>query len=216
MFVGHLAVALGAKTVEPKAPLAALVAASFGVDLLWPLLLLAKVEIVQVAPGITAFTPLDFVFYPYTHSLAAAVFWGLVGFGIAYLFLRSVRVAAVIGAVVVTHWVLDFVTHRPDLPLGPAEPKVGLGLWNSIPGTLLVEGGLFVAAIAIYVRSQKPTDAIGRWALVALIGLTGLIWVTQPWSPPPPSATAVAGVALAMWLFPLWAWWIDRHRTAAA
>ncbi|MDX1388262.1 MAG: hypothetical protein R3344_03685 [Acidobacteriota bacterium] len=215
MFVGHLAVALGAKTVEPKAPLGALVAASFGVDLLWPLLLFAKVEIVQVAPGITAFTPLDFVFYPYTHSLAAAVFWGLVGFGIAYLFLKSFRVAAIIGSVVVSHWVLDFVTHRPDLPLGPADPKVGLGLWNSIPGTLIVEGGLFAVAIALYVRSQKPTDAIGRWAFFALIALTGLIWVTQPWSPPPPSATAVAVVALAMWLFPVWAWWIDRHRTAA-
>ena len=126
MFVGHLAVALGAKSVEPRVPLAALVAASFGLDLLWPVLVFAGVEVVRVAPGITAFTPLDFVSYPWSHSLAMTVLWGVLAGAIAYLVLKNVRAAVIIGAVVVSHWVLDFVTHRPDLPLWPPGSFIGM------------------------------------------------------------------------------------------
>jgi membrane-bound metal-dependent hydrolase YbcI (DUF457 family) len=216
MFAGHLAVAFGAKAAEPKIPLSGLVAASFGVDLIWPLFVLAGVEIVRVAPGITAFTPLDFEHYPWSHSLVMTVAWGAIAGALAFVFLKSVRSAVVIGAVVVSHWLLDLVTHRPDLPISFGGPKVGLGLWNSIPGTLILEGGLFVVAVALYVRSAKPRDAVGRWALWGLVALTGAIWVTQPWSPPPPSSTAVASVALAVWLFPFWALWIERHRPSVA
>ena len=213
MFVGHLAVSLGAKAVEPKAPLPALVAASFGLDLLWPLLLLAGVETVSVAPGNTAFTPLAFESYPWSHSLFMAAVWGVLAWVLAYRATKSQRVSLLVGAVVVSHWVLDFVTHRPDLPLWPGGPKLGLGLWNSVPATILLEGGLFLVAIAIYVRTQKPRDAVGTWAFWALVALTSVIWITQPWSPPPPSSNAVAAVALAMWVFPWWAFWIDRHRS---
>ncbi len=182
MFVGHLAVSLGAKAVEPKAPFPALVAASFGLDLLWPLLVLAGVETVSVAPGNTAFTPLAFESYPWSHSLVMAVVWGVVGCALAYRTTKSQRVSLLVGAVVVSHWVLDFVTHRPDLPLWPGGPKLGLGLWNSVPATILLEGGLFLVAIAIYVRTQKPRDAVGKWAFWALVALTSVIWITQPWS----------------------------------
>jgi len=113
----------------------------------------------------------------------------------------------------VSHWVLDFVTHRPDLPLWPAGPRVGLGVWNSVPATILLEGALFVGAIAIYTRAQRPLDAVGRWAFWALVALTGVIWISQPWSSPPPDARAIAIVGMTMWLFPWWASWIDRHRT---
>ena len=215
MFVGHLAVSLGAKVVEPKAPLSALVAASFGLDLLWPLLLLAGVETVSVAPGNTAFTPLAFESYPWSHSLLMAVVWGVLGWVLAYRATRSQRASLLVGAVVVSHWVLDFVTHRPDRPLWPGGPKLGLGLWNSVPATILLEGGLFLVAIVIYVRTQKPRDAVGQWAFWALVALTSVIWITQPWSPPPPSSNAVAAVALALWLFPWWASWIERHRSIA-
>jgi hypothetical protein len=214
MFAGHLAVALGAKNVEPKAPLGGLVAASFGLDLIWPLLLLAGVEIVRIAPGNTAFTPLAFESYPWSHSLVMVLLWGVIAALLAYIFLRSGRIALVIGALVISHWVLDFIVHRPDLPLWPNGPTVGLGLWNSVPTTLIFEGGLFVAAIVLYTRTTKPRDAVGRWALWALVALTFGIWASQPWSAPPPSATAVAGVSLLMWIFPFWACWIERHRDA--
>ena len=212
MFVGHLAVSLAAKAVEPKAPLSSLVAASFGLDLIWPFLLLAGVETVSVAPGNTAFTPLAFESYPWSHSLLMAGFWGAVAWGLTYRLSKNQRVALLVGTVVVSHWILDFATHRPDLPLWPGGPKFGLGLWNSIPATILVEGGLFFAAIAVYVRAQKPRDALGKWAFWTLMGLASVIWITQPWSPPPPSSNAVAVVALGILILPLWAGWIDRHR----
>jgi membrane-bound metal-dependent hydrolase YbcI (DUF457 family) len=212
LFVGHLAVALGAKKVEPRAPLGGLVAASFGLDLIWPVLLFAGIEVVRIAPGDTAFTPLAFESYPWSHSLGMVLLWAVLAGLLARIISRSGRVALVVGAVVVSHWVLDFITHRPDLPLWPGGPKVGLGLWNSVPASMIFEGGLLAAAIALYVRSAKPRDAIGRWAFWALIALTVGIWASQPWSTPPPSAMAVASVSLLMWIFPLWAYWIERHR----
>ena len=120
--------------------------------------------------------------------------------------------AVIVGTVVLSHWLLDFATHRADLPLWPGGPKYGMGLWHSIPATIIVEGGLFVAAITMYIRAFKACDAVGKWAFRTLVGLTGAIWITQPWSPPPPSSNAVAAVGLAMFAFPFWAAWIERHR----
>ncbi len=107
---------------------------------------------------------------------------------------------------------LDYVTHRPDMPLWPGGERVGLGLWNSIPGTLVVEGLLFAAAVAAYATAFPARDATGRWAFRVLIGMMTVLWITSPWSPPPPSVTAIAMVGVAMWLFPRWAGWIERHR----
>ncbi len=212
MFVGHLAVALGAKRAEPRIPLAAAVAAAFGLDLLWPILLLLGAESVRVHVGDTAFTNLAFDNYPWSHSLLVVVGWS----GLACLAGRGVsgswRVGAVLGVLVSSHWVLDFITHRPDLPLWPGGPVAGLGLWNSVAGTIIVEGSLLGAGLWLYVRGSAARDRIGRWALVGLVALTGVVWVTQPWSPPPPSAAAVAWGALILWLLPPWARWIEAHR----
>ena len=216
MFVGHLAVSLASKVVEPRAPLASLVAASFGLDLLWPILVLSGVEKVSVDPGNTAFTPLAFDSYPWSHSLLMACIWGLIAAGITFGVCKVRRAALLVGAVVVSHWILDFVTHRPDLPLWPGGPGFGLGLWNSIPATLLVEGGFFIAAIFVFARTFEARSRSGRWAFWSLVGLTGAIWISQPWSPPPPSSSAVAFAGLAMLLLPWWAAWIDKHRSSSA
>ena len=122
------------------------------------------------------------------------------------------RVGGLLGTLVASHWVLDYTTHRPDLPLWPEGPVVGLGLWNSIAGTIVVEGALLAACLWFYTRTSSARDRTGRWALVALVVFTGLIWVTQPWSPPPPNAEAVAWGALTLWLLPPWARWIEAHR----
>ena len=213
MFVGHLAVTLGAKRVAPEAPLGATVAAAFGLDLIWPVLLLLGVETVRVSPGDTAFTNLAFDAYPWSHSLLTVVAWSvLIGFLGRHL-LDSGRAGLVLGGLVLSHWVLDFVTHRPDLPLWPGGYLVGLGLWNSIPGTILVEAGLLVGGLWAYHRATSARDRTGTGALGALVGLTGLIWVAQPWAPLPASATAVAAGALVLWLLPPWAVWIERHRS---
>ena len=213
MFVGHLAIALGVKRAEPRVPLGAAVAAAFGLDLLWPIFLLLGAESVRVHAGDTAFTNLSFDSYPWSHSLLVVVGWsGLTGFfgrGVS----GSWRVGGVLGSLVLSHWVLDFITHRPDLPLWPDGPVAGLGLWNSIPGTIVVEGTLLGGGLWLYARGSSARNRTGRWALVALVAVTGVIWVTQPWSPPPPSAAAVAWGALILWLLPPWARWIEVHRT---
>lgn len=212
MFVGHLAVALASRRAAPDVPLGTLVAASYGLDLIWPIFLIAGIEQVRVDPEATAFTPLAFAHYPWSHSLVMALLWGAL-FGLfAAARLRTAGAGLLVGAVVVSHWVLDYVTHRPDLPIWPGGPVVGLGLWHSVPGTIVVEGVLFVAAAVLYHRAFPAENAVGRWAFVGLIALTTLIWLAGPWSPPPPNATSVALVALALWLFPPWAAWFDRNR----
>ena len=183
MFVGHLAVALAAKKAEPRVPLGAAVAAAFGLDLLWPLLLLVGIESVRVDAGNTAFTNLAFDSYPWSHSLVVVVGWSGLAVLLGHRMCGSLRVGAVLGILVMSHWVLDVITHRPDLPVWPGGPVVGLGLWNSIPGTLLLEGMLLGGGLRLYVGSSSARDRIGRWALVALVAVTGLIWVTQPWAP---------------------------------
>jgi hypothetical protein len=216
MFVGHLAVALAAKPAAPRAPLGALVAAAFGLDLMWPVLLLLGAERVRIVPGHTAFTPLAFDYYPWTHSLSMALVWAIVAGRLSAMVLSNARAGLLIGLAVASHWLLDFVTHVPDLPLWPGGPLCGLGLWNSVGGTLVVEGTLFAAAVAIYLRTTAPRNATGKWAFWALVLVTTAIWISGPWSPPPPSVTALAVVGLAMWLFPVWGAWIEGNRKRRA
>src|SRR5687767_10123437 len=178
MFVGHLAVALAAKPLGPRVPLAALVAGSFGLDLLWPLLLMAGVEQVRVDPGNTAFTPLAFDSYPWSHSLAMVLVWGVLAGMLAYSAMQRARAAVLVSLAVISHWALDFLTHRPDLPVWPGGREFGLGLWNSIPGTLIVEGLMFLMAIEVYRRAYRPRRALGSWLFRILILVSLAIWVS--------------------------------------
>jgi hypothetical protein len=212
MLAGHLAVALSAPKLDRRLPLALAVGAAFALDLLWPVLLLTGFESVAIHPGDTAFTNLEFESYPWSHSLLLALGWSLAGAAVGRAILGSWKRGALVGLLVLSHWVLDFVTHRPDLPLWPFGPRLGLGLWNSIPGTLLVEGTLLAVGVGVYARGTRARDRVGTWSFLGLVGLTTVIWVTQPWSPPPPSATAVAWGGIAFWLIVPWAAWIDRHR----
>jgi hypothetical protein len=212
VFVGHLAAGLAAARFDRRLPLSVAVAAAFGLDLLWPLLLLLGLETVRVSPGDTAFTHLAFISYPWSHSLAMVVVWSVLAVLVARRAWTAGRAAALVGALVASHWALDFVMHRPDLALWPGGPVVGLGLWNSIPATLLVEGGLLILGIWVYHHARPARDRTGNRALAGLVIFTGLIWLSQPWSPPPSSASAVAWGALALWLLPPWAAWIERHR----
>jgi membrane-bound metal-dependent hydrolase YbcI (DUF457 family) len=213
MFVGHTAVALAAKAKTPNTSLGLLIAAAIVLDLLWPIFLLVGIEHVRIDPGNTAFTPLAFDSYPWSHSLLMAIVWG-VGFAVIIRPGRSsLETGLILFALVVSHWILDFVTHRPDLPLWPgSSPKYGLGLWNSIPASLVIEAALLATCIAIYLRTTQARDRIGTIAFWTLVVVQLGIWVSQPWSPPPPSVDAIAPVGLAQFLFVLWAWWIDKHR----
>lgn len=213
MFLGHFAAGFAAKRIAPRVSLGALFLSVQLVDLLWPAFLLLGLERVRIAPGITAVTPLDFHHYPLTHSLLGAAGWSLVLSG-AYCRLRGDwRGAWVMGAGVLSHWVLDAVVHRPDLPLYPGGAvHAGLGLWNSPAGTVIVEGGVFIAGCALYLRSTAALDRIGRHGTWALIGFLTLVYAGNFLGPPPPGEKAVAVVGLAQWLLIPWAWWADRHR----
>jgi hypothetical protein len=206
VFIGHAAVALAAKPLLPRANLGVALAAAFWLDLVWPILLLAGIERVEIDPGNTAFTPLNFVYYPWTHSLTAALAWSALVTLACWKLGR--RAALVMGVLVFSHWALDALSHRPDLPLWPgSRAMIGLGLWNSVAGTLLVEGALFAAGIAIYLRNSKA--ALAFWLL---IGFFVLAYLGAAFGPAPPNPTAVAASALTLWLLPLWGWWIERHR----
>lgn len=213
MFIGHFGVALGARRLAPRASLGVLVAAAQFVDLLWPILLLAGVETVAIRPGVTRVTPLDFRFYPVSHSLVMAAVWGAAAALLYWSVSRSARGALVVGALVPSHWLLDLVVHRPDLPLAFGDSaKVGLGLWSSLAATLLVEGAVFAIGLAIYLRSTRARDRTGTVALWSLVAALVLIWIGTLFGPPPDRWEQIAWVGHAQWLLVAWAWWADSRR----
>jgi hypothetical protein len=215
MFLGHYAVGLASKRAAPGVSLGTLFLAAQCVDLLWPLFLLLGLEHVRIDPGNTVVTPLDFYDYPITHSLVGAVAWS-VALGLAYFFLKkSKRAAVIIGLVVFSHWILDLITHRPDLSLGLGSGVfVGFGLWNSVPGTLIAELGLFAFGIFLYTKTTVARDRIGSIGFWSLIALLALIYVGNISGPPPPSAEMISILGNAAWLFVVWGYWVDAHRTA--
>jgi hypothetical protein len=213
MFIGHFGVGFAAKRAAPRTSLGTLFLSAQFIDLLWPTLLLAGVERVEIRPGVTRVTPLDFVSYPVSHSLALVVCWGVL-FGVVYWIVRRYRAGAVVtAAAVISHWFLDAIVHRPDLPLAPGgSVRVGLGLWNSLGGTLAVEAFVFGAGVFIYFRSTAAIDRTGRYGAAALLALLPLIYLANVAGPPPPSVAAIAWGGHAQWLLVLLGYWVDRHR----
>jgi len=214
MFLGHFGVAMAAKKVAPKASLGTLVFAAQFADLLWPLLLLAGVEQVRIVPGPLPTAVLDFTSYPISHSLMAQMGWGAIVSAIYFLLKRDGRTAVVVGSIVPTHWVLDLIAHRPDLPIYPSGAKYGLGMWNSLPLTILVEFLVFTTGIAVYVGVTRAKDRTGNAALWSLLGFLAVAYVGSLYGPPPPNVRVLAESALAIWLTVPWAAWADRHRQA--
>ncbi|MFP5235807.1 MAG: metal-dependent hydrolase [Acidobacteriota bacterium] len=213
MFLGHIAVGFASKRWAPRTPLVLLVAAPLLADLLWPLFLLFGIEHVRIDPGNTRFTPFDFYDYPWSHSLLALVFWACIIAGLyaGIARYRAGTIALWIG--VVSHWVLDWITHRPDMPLYPGSHRYGLGLWNSIAGTMIVELALFAVGIWLYLRATKARDRIGAYSFVAFVVVLLAIYVSNLFGGPPPSVKSVIWSAIvAEPLLLLWVWWFDRHR----
>ena len=215
MFIGHFGVALAAKRVAPRPSLGTAVLAAQWADGIWPLFVLLGIERVAIVPGITTVTPLDFVSYPWSHSLVADAGWAAL-FAVVYGTLRKDwRGALWLAALVLSHWVLDVVAHRPDVPTWPGGPKLGMGLWNSLPASLAVEFALFGAGAWIYARSARARDMLGNVLYWAFVVTLAAIYVASVFGPPPPSVGALAVTGLLGWLFVAWAYWIDRHRVPA-
>jgi hypothetical protein len=212
VFIGHFGVAMAAKKVAPRPSLGTLVLAAQLADGIWPIFLLLGWEQVAIVPGATVVTPLDFTSYPYTHSLVASCAWAALLSAAYYALRHDIRGAACLGALVVSHWVLDVVAHRPDLPLWPDGPRFGLGLWYSLPATLAVEFALFGIGAGIYASVTRPLDRWGSALFWAFLIVVVAVYFAAVLGPPPPSVRMLALSGLLGWLFVAWGYWIDRHR----
>lgn len=204
MFIGHFALGLAASRLEKRLPLGTALVASQLPDAIWPYLLLTGVEQVTISPGDTAMTPLRFDAYPWSHSLLmVAITGGLLG--VLYRAAgRAIEVARLIPLLAISHWFLDVVSHRPDMPLLPwGDIKLGLGLWNSVPLTVAVEGLLFAACAFFYARGRALSR--GYWILMAVLVLA---YAGNVAGPPPPGVTPVAMSMIT--LVPLVWWWGNR------
>jgi membrane-bound metal-dependent hydrolase YbcI (DUF457 family) len=216
MFIGHFAAGFGAKKIDTRPSLGTLFIAAQLIDLLWPVFLLLGLEKVKVDPGNTAFTPLDFIYYPFTHSLLGVLIWALLLSVVYFALRRNRKGAVVLGGLVVSHWLLDLLTHRPDLALVPwVDIKVGLGLWNSVPLALIVESALFFGGVYIYSRATTAKTKKGAVTLWSFVAFLFLVYVLNAFGSPPPSEKPVAYMALSMWLLVAWGYWIDRNRKPA-
>lgn len=215
MFAGHYGPSLAIRAVRPQVPLWLLFIAAQLVDIAWATLVLAGVERVRIVPGFTAASPLDLYYMPYTHSLVAAVLWSL-GLAIACKGLYrswAWAAAAAVGAVVLSHWFLDLVVHRPDLPLYDNAAKVGFGLWNFLALSFAVEALVLGVGLWLYLRRTRPGNAVGRYGPAVFAGGMLAIQGGMLFAPPPPSTTALAASALVSYLvFALIAGWIDGQR----
>ena len=215
MFLGHFGAGFAGKKFSKSASLGTYFMAAQWIDLLWPILLLLGIEKVKIEPGISNVTPLNFNYYPFTHSLAAAIIWGVI-FGVIYFLIKkNSKTSIILGVFVVGHWVLDFLVHIPDLPIFPgSELKVGLGLWNSFTATIILEGLIFGVGVYLYYKSTKSKNKTGIYSLIGLIIFLILIYISNLFGPPPDSVKAIGIVGNAQWLIILWGYWIDKNRMA--
>jgi membrane-bound metal-dependent hydrolase YbcI (DUF457 family) len=217
MFLGHFAVGFAARRWAPKESLALLILAPVLLDVIWPVLVLAGIEHARVVPGDNPFLHLHLDHIPWSHSLVMSVVWGALLGGGWYVWKKSSAGAVALGLGVVSHWLLDWITHRPDMPLWPGGPGYGLMLWSSVPGTLLLEGALWTAGLAIYAGATRPARRRGTWGMASFVALLTVLYLAQLAGAPPPGITLVAvsaliGIAVSL----AWVWWFDRNREVRA
>lgn len=213
MFIGHYGASFVAATQRKAPGLGTLFVAAQLVDFGFFGLMLADVEHMRLVPGITAMNAMDLYDMPWTHSLVGALGWAL-GFALLVrLVMKRWTAAAIAGAVVLSHWLIDLLVHRPDLTLAGSPPGHGLGLWNhpaiEIPLELVLAfGGLawFVLATRARSRSGLVSPAILALAMAACQAFN--------WFVPPATLTpAVPLSALAAYaLLALLAWWTGANR----
>jgi hypothetical protein len=216
MVTGHFAVAFLAKRAEPKISLGTAAFAAMLVDPIFFVLLIAGIESFAPVPG----AKLNRVIgenIAWSHSLLMGILWGAIFAAIYFLWRRYWRGAWILFALVISHWVLDVISHRPDMPLAPGTSvRLGLGLWNSMPATLFIEGGLWLTAIVIYVRSTRSKSIVGLFAFWIGAALLTLIWLSNPAAGINPDAVKAGIGGLVVFLSAIaWAYWMNRaHQDA--
>jgi hypothetical protein len=216
MFIGHYALALGSKKISLTIKLGTAILAVQFLDLLWPVFTLMGWEKFSIEPGNTKITPLNFEFYPYTHSLLGSMVLALL-FALVYFSLKKDFITSFVYALLVfSHWVLDFITHRPDLPLTyTSSEKVGLGLWNYPEAAIILESFFYITGVYLYLKYTKAKNKKGNILIWVMVLLLALFYIMNLLGPPPPSVELVSYSALLLWLFVFLGYWIDKNRVAS-
>jgi hypothetical protein len=210
VFVGHYGPSFAGKALDKdqRIPLWLLFLAVQFVDILWAVFVLLGIEKVRIVPGITAASPLDLYYMPYTHSLVGALGWSLLAFLLCQLFprLRGGRTGWIVAGAVFSHWVLDLVVHRPDLTLYSNVFKMGFGLWNYRVLSFILEMLVLFGGAALYVTTVPRKGKV----IVFVAALAVIQFVATFAFPPPPSDRNEAVTALFFYLLPLIAGWVER------
>ena len=222
MFAGHYAVAFGLKRAEPRISLGALFIAVQLVDILWGGTLILGWEHARVVPGYLAAGPIEFLDYPITHSLVAGIGWAA-ALALIYYSLPTTnvthhwRASLIVGLAVLSHWPLDVLMHAPDLPLaGNTSTKVGLGLWRSVPLTLLIELGLLAVGVALYATLHSRRHPVRPLRLATLVTVIVALYLSSFLGTPPDDMRLIGAVAsLGCLALAGIAWWADRPAPGA-
>jgi hypothetical protein len=216
MFVGHIALAYAAKRIRPEVSLGWYYAAVSALDLIWPVLLLIGVEHVDLTTRSTIFMGITLSSIPWSHSLIMSLVWGIVLAGLARSFGVTRRAAPLLVALVMSHWVLDYVTHAPDMPLWPGGATYGLALWDHVKATYLIEGAMWVGGIAIYMSVRRPVGWQGWVGFLSFVLVSTALWLPGPSGPVPPDLLTLGLFSLiGGWISIPWIAWGDKHTRAA-
>jgi hypothetical protein len=152
-----------------------------------------------------------------SHSLLMGLVWGLLFALVCWLVKKDMRSAIVAGICVVSHWVLDLIVHKPDLPLFPGNsPLLGMGLWNWPLLTALIEFLIFGVGLALYLRTTSAKNKTGKWSLWLLVCLLVVNHIAGLTSPLPTSITTLAWAGQYQWIFVIMGYWVDRNRVVRA
>jgi len=217
MFIGHIAVGFAAKKFAPRTSLAALIAAPLFLDLLWPVFLALGWEHVRIVAGFTKYNPFDLYDFPWSHSLLMSMVWATAFSGIYFVISRYRPGALAIWIGVVSHWVLDWITHLPDMPLYPGGgPKLGLGLWDHVAATMIVEIAMLAVGVWLYARATRSKDRIGKYSFGAYVFVLLSLFIGDRFDTSLPTVRDLIWTGLiAEAILLAWPWWFDRHRVPA-
>ena len=217
MFVGHYAASLALKSFEKRVSLGVLFLAVQFVDILFFPFVLAGIERMNIVENFTQSTHFELEYMPFTHGLLASALWAIAAYAVfRWLIVKKQSVAVVLALAVFSHWLFDLPVHTPDLPLwSDASPKLGFGLWNNAVATYLLEAGLLLAALWMYLRSTKATTVVGKYGMPAFVGFLLLVNVSNIFGAPMvDSKIGLSIFALSSYfLFAAVAFWLDRKRS---
>lgn len=223
MFIGHYGLAFALKRADPKVSLGTLFVSVQFVDILWTVFILLGWERARIEPGLTAGSPIQYLYYPWSHSLGAGLIWGLLAAAVIYSrptkdTSHRLKAAVVVGVAVASHWILDVVVHIRDLPVwSDSGTKVGLGLWDHPTASILVELALVGIGAVLYATHRTRRHPLHPARLAILIGVLVILEIVGIIGPPPPNLRMVAVLGLLLYMGLAWlAAWEDRAAPAPA